>query len=70
MWQTYWKRFPLMQGLILVLCAVMYYVLKLRWAQVAATFVVMEIGAVLGAWYGTRMRKRVESQDDLPLRRR
>jgi uncharacterized membrane protein YfcA len=70
MWQTYWKRFPVMQGMILILCAIMLFVIKLHWVQVAATFVIMQLGAVLGAWYGTRLRKRIESRpDDLSLRR-
>lgn len=70
MWEVYKKRLPVMQLSIVVLCAILYFALKLPWHQVLACFVFFQICAVAGAWWGTRIRRKIEKSDDeLPLKR-
>lgn len=68
MWTTYWKRFPITQGLILTVCALMKFYFGRSWDQVAGFFFVMQLGGLAGAWWGTRLARKAGDQDrKLPL---
>jgi hypothetical protein len=71
MWQHYRKTIVVVQLFILALCTAMKFLLSMPWLAVGVLFLVMQPGALLGTWYGVRMRERaVAKEDDLPLRRR
>ena len=71
MWEQYRKTAPLTQIFVIAVCAAMRYFANMPWAAVAALFVAMQLGALLGTWWGVRMRgKVIADEDDLPLKRR
>ena len=71
MWEQYRKRFVLTQLFILSLSAVLKFYVKADWANTIAAFVVMQLGGVIGAWWGARLsRKILAKRDQLPLNRR
>jgi len=59
MWDQYKKTFLGMQVVILMVTAGMYLVLSREVPLVATFFVTLQIAAVLGAYWGDRLRKRV-----------
>jgi uncharacterized membrane protein YfcA len=71
MWEQYRKTAVVMQGFIVAACAAMKYFMRLPWPAVAVMFVVMQLGALLGAWWGARLRRKLTAQEEeLPLRRK
>ena len=71
MWEQYRKTAAFTQIFILAVCAAMRFFANIPWLAVAALFVAMQFGAVLGTGWGVRMRGRVATEDDdLPLKRR
>jgi uncharacterized membrane protein YfcA len=71
MWEQYRKTAAITQTFVLAVCAAMWFFANIPWPAVAALFVAMQLGALLGTWWGVRMRRRVTAEeDDLPLRRR
>jgi uncharacterized membrane protein YfcA len=71
MWEQYRKTAAFTQIFVLAVCAAMRYFVNMPWPAVAALFVAMQFGALLGTWWGVRMRGRATSdEDDLPLKRR
>ena len=71
MWEQYRKRFVLTQLFILSLSAVLKFYVKADWLNTIAAFVVMQFGAVIGAWWGARLSRKIEAKrDQLPLHRR
>ena len=71
MWEQYQKRFIVTQSFILVLVLVMAFFIKSTWPTTLAAFLVMQLGALMGAWSGARLQRKIEakSQED-PLDRR
>jgi uncharacterized membrane protein YfcA len=70
MWQTYRKRFVFTQVLIFGVCALLRWFVDSPWVNVGVFFVVMQLSAVAGAWYGTRLGRRIREQNErLPLDR-
>ncbi|MEP6652046.1 MAG: hypothetical protein ABJA82_01730 [Myxococcales bacterium] len=51
-----------MQGFIALVTVGLYVVLRQRWIMAAMFFVMMQVGAVVGAWWGHRLRKRLHPQ--------
>ena len=71
MWDQYRKTAAFTQIFIVAMCAAMRIFTNMPWAAVAALFVAMQLGALLGTWWGVRMRRRpAAGDDDLPLKRR
>jgi uncharacterized membrane protein YfcA len=71
MWEAYRKRLVATQVMIVVVCVLLRWIVRLDWAVVAATFVVMQIGGLAGAWYGHRLVQKIrQQQDELPLHRK
>ncbi|MGE5611482.1 MAG: hypothetical protein ACM359_19690 [Bacillota bacterium] len=70
MWQTYRKRLMFTQMMIFGVCALLRWGVDSPWRNVGVFFVVMQISAVFGAWYGTRLGRRIQEQNErLPLDR-
>ena len=71
MWEQYRKTAAVTQLFTLAACLAMKYLMHLPWRAVAVTFVVMQLGGLLGAWWAARLRRRiVREEEDLPLRGR
>ena len=70
MWEQYRKTFFPIQALILTV-SVALWLLKIDLRSVGTVFVVMEIGALYGASFGARAKRRLlASRETLPLTRR
>lgn len=68
MWAIYLKRLPITQGLILLVCAVLKFYYGRPWGQVAAFFLFLQVAGLLGAWWGMRLKRQIETADRrLPL---
>jgi hypothetical protein len=59
MWEHYKKTFGSMQFAITVACFSIYYGLGHRLAVTAVFFVMMQAGAVLGAAWAQRLRRKI-----------
>lgn len=62
MWEHYRKTFGRMQVFILAASMALYYALERRLIVAAMFFAMMQVGALLGAWWGDRLRKRLRHQ--------
>lgn len=71
MWEHYRKTFVGMQLTILLVTAGVFVLFGRSPAQAGATFLMMQICAVLGAIWAERLRHRIiQRQQQLPLQRR
>jgi hypothetical protein len=67
MWAQYRKTVIPMQILIVAVCAYLSYSGR-NWQTVGLVFATMQFASILGAWWGVRLRKQLESADKkLPL---
>ena len=62
MWQQYKTTFSKTQAIIAVATIGTYLYLGHGVARSAAFFVVMQIGAVVGAMWGTRLKRKVDGR--------
>ena len=73
MWEQYRKTLIGTQLFILSICALMVY-RRVPIGGVAVFFVVMQLGAVIGARWAARLKRKIieskQGKDDLPLRPR
>jgi hypothetical protein len=60
MWEQYKRTFSKTQALIAVVTMGTYFYLGHMAARSAAFFVVMQIGGVVGAMWGTRLKRKVD----------
>ena len=70
MWEQYRKTLFATQLFILTVCGLMIYG-HVQFTGVLVVFVVMQLGALIGARWAARLRRKVlesKSKDDLPLR--
>ena len=68
MWGQYRKTVVPMQLFIVALCAAALFVAKFHWLAVLVMFLVMQLGAVIGAWWAASLQRRLAArQDRLPL---
>ncbi|MBC7783649.1 MAG: hypothetical protein H7144_07395 [Burkholderiales bacterium] len=71
MWKEYRKRFVVTQVLIALAVLVAWQVAKVPGSQLGLMVVAMELGAVIGAFFGASLKRRIDSpDDDLPLKPR
>ncbi len=63
MWAIYWKRFWITQGFILVMAAVLRFYFERPPSFVLAVFVMMQVAAIWGAWWGHRLGLRMNERD-------
>jgi uncharacterized membrane protein YfcA len=71
MWKEYKRRFFVSQVLIVVVALLAWQVGKMEARQLITIIVAMEIGGLLGAWMGAKMKQQIERADeDLPLNKR
>lgn len=69
MWQEYKKRFWASQLLIVLAVIVTWQFARFPWQQIVMIVIAMEIGALLGAAMGAKLKRDVQrSKEDLPLR--
>ena len=59
MWIQYKKTFLRIQIVILLVTCAVLFAIGYRFPEVLVFFTVMQIGAVLGAMWGVRMRARI-----------
>jgi hypothetical protein len=62
MWDQYKRTFTKTQAVIAIATMGTYFYLGHGAARSAVFFLMMQIGGVLGAMWGTRLRKKVDSQ--------
>jgi hypothetical protein len=62
MWEQYKKTFAKTQLVIVGITAGTYFYVGHMVARSAAFFVVMELAAVVGAMWGTRLKNKVDRQ--------
>ncbi len=68
MWAQYRKTLIPTQFIVLTICLCTLLLFKAPWQGVVAIFVAMEIGAILGARWAVRLRRKIEaSRNPLPL---
>ena len=62
MWEQYKKTFAKTQAVIVVVTAATYFLMGELAARSAVFFVMMQLGAVAGAAWGVRLRRKVDGQ--------
>jgi uncharacterized membrane protein YfcA len=69
MWIQYRKTLIPTQVVVATVCLLTLLLFKAPWQGIVAIFVAMQIGAVLGARWAIRLRRKIEAsrQDRLPL---
>jgi hypothetical protein len=68
MWQRYRQMLIPTQVLIVAACVVGYFWGRLTLDKVVMGFAMMQVAAVLGAWWAARIKRQIEDSDErLPL---
>ena len=62
MWEQYKKTLVGMQAVIAVITGCSYLTMYRSLAPAAMFFVVMQVGAVFGAYWGARLKSRAQSR--------
>ena len=62
MWEHYKKTRIGMQLFIALASVVIFFVFGRSWAIAAGFFATMQVGAIVGAWWGARLRARLHPQ--------
>jgi hypothetical protein len=62
MWEQYKKTFAKTQAVIVVVTAATYFLMGELAARSAVFFLMMQLGAVAGAAWGVRLRRKVDGQ--------
>jgi hypothetical protein len=72
MWQQYRRTLIPTQLFIVAVCVTVYFkATDHQWLPVAVIFLVMQLGALIGAAWATRLKRRLTANDDaLPLSRK
>jgi hypothetical protein len=72
-WERYRRTLIPTQVLILSVCAIAMFALHVPWQAAGVFFLVMQLGAVLGAAWGVRIQRKITNarnrRSDLPLGR-
>jgi len=64
MWRMYRRRFLVMQLPILIVCIVLRVLYQAPWARIGVFFAVMQLPAVIGAFWASRMQRKMAQVDD------
>lgn len=70
MWQQYKKTLIPTQLAIIAACILLYWKSKMPLPGVLVFFVVMQTGALIGAMWAARLKRRAAPTNPLPLRHR
>jgi type IV secretory pathway VirB2 component (pilin) len=62
MWEQYKKTFAKTQAVIAIVTLGTYFYVGHMAARSAAFFVIMQLGAAVGAMWGTRLKNKVDRQ--------
>ena len=69
MWDQYRRTFVLTQLFILVIVALLIFMAKAGRLNALLAFLFMQIAALVGAWWGTRLKRKIEAKrEQLPLK--
>lgn len=61
--REYYRRTLIpMQLCILGICAILYFKAAMPPVGILCFFVVMQLGSVVGAWWGTRLTRKMEAR--------
>lgn len=67
-WSLYKAHLARTQVSILIVCVVLYVVVRPGIIPLAITFVLLQVAAYLGVWWGLRAARRMAAKEDkLPL---
>ena len=67
MWAQYRKTLIPTQLIVITICLCTLLLFKAPWQGVVAIFVAMQIGAILGARWAVRLRRKIEASRGNPL---
>lgn len=68
MWQQYKKRFLITQTFIWSVCAIGLWVMHMHPFVLMMMFAMMQLGAIMGAWWSARLMRAMEAaREKLPL---
>ena len=71
MWAQYRKTLIPTQFIVLSVCLCVLLLFKAPWQGVVAIFAAMQVGAILGARWAVRLKRKIEaSRGGLPLSQR
>ena len=59
MWEHYKETFPRVQLMIAMVTAVVFFGLHRMWSVTATFFVVMQLGSLVGAAWGSRLKRKL-----------
>ena len=62
MWEHYKKTLFRMQVFILLISGALYYTLGRRFLMAVTFYAIMQLGALVGAWWGDRLRRRLHPE--------
>ena len=62
MWEQYRKTFVGMQVVIALVTAAMYLLFVRQWQPVGTFYATLQVAALLGAYWGDRLRRRVQGR--------
>ena len=66
MWAQYRRSFVRVQIFIIAMLLIARFVGRLDWPTLGATLITMEIFAVFGGWWGSRLKRKIEASRDHP----
>jgi hypothetical protein len=64
MWAHYRQTALATQIFVVVMCALVYFVGNAPMRSIVTIFIVMQICGLLGAWWGARLRGRIEKSEN------
>ena len=67
-WQQYKRTLVPIQATIVLACLALFFALHVHPMSVLVLFVAMEVGAVIGAAWGVRLKRKITATPMLPHR--
>ena len=67
MWAQYRKTLIPTQLIVITICLCMFFLFKAPWLSILAVFVAMQIGAIVGARWAMRLKRKIAASRGEPL---